>query len=198
MTHTDFTDDVLLNKCSNGDEKAFQLLYSRYKKQVHAIVSARLKDEDEAMDVTQDVFVSLWANRLQLNSIDQFKPYLYVYTRNQVISAYRKKNVRIKGENELAARLAFLDHSAEDLRIADELVRNINKTVEQLPNTMRDCYKLSKNEHKKNGEIARILNISEKTVRNNVSEALKRLKHQLKDTHPELMIMIWILFLLIS
>ena len=187
MVHQNLSDQVLLDKCSKGNDQAFHALYCRYKKYVYAIVRARLQDDDEAMDVTQDIFVSLWDNRAQLADVEEFKSYLYVYARNQVISAYRKRNVRIKGESELAGQLAFIDYSAEDMRLADELIRDINKTVEELPATMRDCYKLSKNENKRNGEIARILNISEKTVRNNVSEALKRLRLQLRETHPELL-----------
>jgi RNA polymerase sigma-70 factor (ECF subfamily) len=196
MVHQNLTDQVLLDKCSKGNAQAFHAIYCRYKKYVYSIVKARLQDDDEAMDITQDIFVSLWDNRAQLTAIAEFKSYLYVYARNQVISAYRKKSIRIKGENELAAQLAFIDYSAEDIRLADELIRDINKTVEQLPATMRDCYKLSKNENKRNGEIASILNISEKTVRNNVSEALKRLKMQLRETHPELMFLIVCLFIL--
>ena len=195
MVYQYLSDQLLLTKCSDGDAGAFRELYSRYKEFVYAVVVARLDDEDDAKDITQDIFINLWTNRSQLADIREFKTYLYVLSRNQVVSAYRKQNVRIKKETYLVERLSEMDHSAEDHRFARELSTTILKVVDQLPETMRNCYHLSKNEGKKNGEIADMLNISEKTVRNNVSEALKRLKLNLQDTHPELMLLVLFSFL---
>ena len=195
MVYKYLSDQLLLTKCSDGDAGAFRELYSRYKEFVYAVVVARLDDEDDAKDITQDIFINLWTNRAQLADIREFKTYLYVLSRNQVVSAYRKQNVRIKKETYLVERLSEMDHSAEDHRFARELSTTILKVVDQLPETMRNCYHLSKNEGKKNGEIADMLNISEKTVRNNVSEALKRLKLNLQDTHPELMLLVLFSFL---
>jgi RNA polymerase sigma-70 factor (family 1) len=193
MIYQNLSEQLLLNRCSENDSGAFHEIYQRHKKSVYGIVKARLNDAEEARDVTQDIFVNLWTSREQLKNIEDFKSYLYVFSRNQVISAYRKKSVRLKGESYLIAGIAQLDHSPEEHRLVNELILHIEKVVEQLPETMRNCYHLSKNEDKKNGEIAGILNISEKTVRNNVSEALKRLKLNLQSSHPELLI-----FLLVS
>jgi RNA polymerase sigma-70 factor (ECF subfamily) len=176
-----------LGKCSDGDSDAFHEIYSRYKTSVYAVVAARLNDRDDAKDITQDIFTNLWAARERLSGIKDFKTYLYVLSRNQVITAYRKKNIRIKGEEYLLQSLSELEHSAEEHRLAQELNTTIASAVDQLPETMRNCYNLSRNEGRRNAEIAGILNISEKTVRNNVSEALKRLKSNLRNSHPELM-----------
>ncbi|WCT10665.1 RNA polymerase sigma factor [Mucilaginibacter jinjuensis] len=178
----------LLAKCSNGDAGAFREIYQQYKRYVFNIVNARLADTDDALDVTQDIFINLWTSREQLANIREFKTYLYVFSRNQVITAYRKKNIRLKGEGYLIEKLdEQLEPSAEDHRFARELTVQIDSTVSQFPETMRYCYQLSKNEGKKNTEIAEILNISEKTVRNNVSEALKRLKLNLRGSYSELL-----------
>lgn len=178
----------LLIKCSNGDADAFREIYQQYKRYVFNIVNARLADTDEALDVTQDIFINLWTTREQLANIREFKTYLYVFSRNQVVTAYRKKNIRLKGESYIIEKLdEQLEPSAEDHRVARELTFQINNTVSRFPETMRYCYQLSKNEGKKNTEIAEILNISEKTVRNNVSEALKRLKLNLRGSYSELL-----------
>jgi RNA polymerase sigma-70 factor (family 1) len=190
MVYKNLSETLLLNKCSKNDAFAFREIYERYKEFVFSVVRPRLEDTEEARDITQDIFLNLWICRKQLEDIRDFKVYLYVFSRNQVISAYRKKNIRIKGENYLIERLSTLDHSAEDHRIVNELTTQIDKAVEQMPETMRNCYQLSKNEGKKNMEIADMLNISEKTVRNNVSEALKRLKINLQNSHPELLVLV--------
>jgi RNA polymerase sigma-70 factor (ECF subfamily) len=194
MIYQNLSDQLLLNRCSEGDAEAFHEIYGRYKAFVYAVVSARLEHAEEARDITQDIFLNVWSGRGQLDEIRDLKTYLYVVSRNQVVSAYRRNNFRIKNESFLIQRLDHLEHSAEDHHLAHELHVSINKVIEQLPETMRHCYHLSKNEGKRNGEIAGILNISEKTVRNNVSEALKRLRLNLQATHPELLLFAAICF----
>jgi RNA polymerase sigma-70 factor (family 1) len=156
-------------------------------------VHMRLPDIEDAKDVVQDIFIDLWLKKEALQAIRDIKPYLYVLARNQVITAYRRKNVQLRNECLLFEGLNTLDHSAEDNTIAKELYAQINEIVEQLPETTRQCYHLSKNEGKRNGEIADLLNISEKTVRNNLSEALKRLKSHLSQSHPELLALLVLL-----
>ncbi|WP_183565927.1 RNA polymerase sigma factor [Mucilaginibacter sp. SP1R1] len=194
MVYINLSEQLLLTKCSHGDAAAFKELYHRYKEFVFNVVYSRLTSTEDARDVTQDIFITLWTNREQLQHIKDFKIYLFVFSRNQVVSAYRKKNIRIKGENYLIEEIEQMAHSAEEYRFARELTGRIDHLVGQLPATMRSCYHMSKNEGKKNGEIADILHISEKTVRNNVSEALKRLKLNLRSSHPELLLFIIITF----
>lgn len=187
MVYQDLSERLLLTKCSAGDIQAYHEIYHRYKHFVFNTVAARLADADDAKDITQDIFIKLWTLREHLADINEIKPYLYILSRNQVVSAYRKQNLRIKGERFLLRGLTDIQYSAEDHRVATELHNDIQKLVSEMPETMRHCYHLSKNEGRKNGEIATLLNISEKTVRNNVSEALKQLRLTLQNTHPELM-----------
>ncbi|WP_183576430.1 RNA polymerase sigma factor [Mucilaginibacter sp. X5P1] len=196
MVYQDLTEQVLLNKCSTNDTAAFQVIYDNFKTFVFGIVNARIDDQDDALDVTQDIFISLWENRKQLAGIRDFKTYLYVYSRNQVISAYRKKNIRLKGETYLLEKLDQVEHSSEQYLFARELTTSIDNAVGLLPETMRNCYTLSKSEGKTNNEIADILQISEKTVRNNVSEALKRLRFYLQRNNPEIFMLLLSLSLL--
>ena len=168
------------------DKYLFQEFYQQHKKSVFAIVNLRLPDLEDAKDVVQEIFLELWLKRDTLAEIRDMQPYLYVVARNQVISAFRRKNIQLKNEGLLLEGLNTLDYSAEENTMARELYQQISVIVEKLPETTRQCYQLSKNEGKKNREIADILNISEKTVRNNISEALKRLRMILKENHPEI------------
>src|SRR3569833_2938961 len=144
MVYQNLSEELLLTKCSSDDAGAFREIYNRYKEFVYAIVAARLDDEDEAKDIVQDIFTNLWTSRGELHNLKDFKPYLYVLSRNQVISAYRKKNIRIKGEAYLVQQLTEMELSAEDRRLAKELDTTIDHVVRQLPETMRHCYNLSK------------------------------------------------------
>jgi RNA polymerase sigma-70 factor (family 1) len=193
MMETNLPEQLLLQRSSEGDAVAFHQLYHLHKKDVFNLVHMRLADIEDAKDVVQDIFIDLWLKKEALLAIRDLKPYLYVLARNQVITAYRRKNVQLRNESLLFEGLNTLDHSAEDNAIAKELYAQINEIVEQLPETTRQCYHLSKNEGKRNGEIANLLNISEKTVRNNLSEALKRLKSHLSQSHPELLALLVLL-----
>jgi RNA polymerase sigma-70 factor (family 1) len=168
------------------DKITFQEFYQEHKKSIFAIVNLRLPDLEDAKDVVQEIFMELWLKKDSLHTIRDMQPYLYVIARNHVISAFRKKNIQLKNEGILLEGLNKFDYSAEENTIARELHEQIRGIVEHLPDTTRQCYHLSKNEGKKNGEIANLLNISEKTVRNNISEALKRLRILLKENHPEI------------
>lgn len=190
---TNLGEQLLLKRSSEGDAAAFHQLYQLHKREIFTLVNMRLPVTEDAKDVVQDIFVELWLKRDTLATIRDFKPYLYVLARNQVITAYRRKNVQLKNEGLLFQGLNTLDHSAEDNTIAKQLHDQIHLIVETLPETTRKCYHLSKNEGKRNGEIADLLNISEKTVRNNLSEALKRLKSALSQTHPELLTLLLLL-----
>lgn len=193
MMERNLSEQVLLQQSSEGNSAAFHELYQRHKKSVFAVVNLRIANLDDAKDVVQEIFMELWFKRESLADIRDLKPYLYIVARNQVISAFRKKNIQLRNESILVEGLNTLDYSAEDNTIAKELFQQINLIVQKLPETTRQCYHLSKNEGRKNGEIAFILNISEKTVRNNVSEALKRLKLSLKDSHPEVVALLLLL-----
>jgi len=180
----------LLELAGESNTQAFKELYQRYKQTTYIMVKRRIVDEEEAKDITQDIFIYLWNNRTELSILQNFDTWLYTIIRNKVISAYRKNNVRLQGEKFLMDGMEQLEWNAEDFTIAQELNKKIGSILAELPETMRACYHLSKNEGKKNQEIADNLNISEKTVRNNLSEALKRLKDSLHKYYPELMLLL--------
>lgn len=183
----------LLKLTGENNPAAYHELYQRYKQTVYIMVKRRVPDEEEAKDITQEIFIHLWNNRNQLSQMRNFDTWLYAIIRNKVISAYRKNAVRLQGEQFLIDSIEQMDWNAEDFAIAKELNDKIETILSALPETTRNCYHLSKNEGKKNHEIAGILNLSEKTVRNNLSEALKRLKASLKEYYPELLTIIVLL-----
>jgi len=129
MVYQDMPEQVLLSKCSTNDKAAFQVIYDHFKAFVFGIVNARIDDRDDALDITQDIFISLWENRKQLAGIRDFKTYLYFYSRNQVVSAYRKKNFRLKGETYLIEKLDQLEYSSEEHLFARGLTISIDNAV---------------------------------------------------------------------
>lgn len=184
----------LLRLTGENDPVAFRGLYERYKQKVYIMVKRRVPEVEEAKDITQEIFINLWNNRHELALLRNFDTWLYAIVRNKVISAYRKSNVRLRGERFLMDGIEKIDWDPEDLIIAKELNQKIDTILSELPETTRNCYRLSKKENKKNSEIAGMLNISEKTVRNNISAALKRLRINLEEHSPELLALFILLY----
>jgi len=187
MTSPDLTEVLRLIK--NGDAAAFKELYNRYKESIFLMVYRRVQDEEESKDIVQEIFLKLWLGREHLAELDNLDYYLFGTARNRVISHYRKKEVQLKGESSLLAQLDQLESSADEDILMDELNTKIQEVIDRLPPTMKVCYHLSRSEGKKIKEIASSLNLSEQTVRNNISEALKRLRLSLNQSYPELMLL---------
>lgn len=172
---------------------AFKELYAAYKEPVYLMVKRRVPDAEEARDITQDVFVHLWNMREKIAGVQHFDSWLYALVRYKVISAYRRNSIRIRGEQILAGALESADWDSETIAIAKELDLRIAAVVDRLPDTMRKCYQMSRSEGMDNHEIAKLLNLSEKTVRNNLSEATKRLRTDLAPHYPEFLLFLLVL-----
>jgi len=172
-----------------GDAEAFRELYHRYKEKTYWMIYRRLGNEEEAKDMVQEIFLSLWTGRERLAGLDVLDAYLYGMARNKIISLYRKKDTQFKGDHYLYSSLEQLDVAADDHLITRELNDQVEEVVARLPATMRACFQLNKNEGKKVQDIAALLNLSEQTVRNNLSEALRRLRISLQGNYPELLLL---------
>jgi RNA polymerase sigma-70 factor (family 1) len=181
--------EELLLLIKNGNAQAFRELYNRYKESVFLMVYRRVRDEEESKDIVQEIFLKLWLGRESLVELDNLDYYLFGTARNKIISHYRKNEVKLRAEGSLIAQLDHLESSADQDILMDELNSKIQEVVDRLPPTMKACYHLSRSEGKKIKEIASNLNLSEQTVRNNISEALRRLRLGLNRSYPELMLL---------
>ncbi|MCY4779146.1 sigma-70 family RNA polymerase sigma factor [Sphingobacterium sp. UT-1RO-CII-1] len=183
----------LFELMSDDNAEAFKELYARYKEAVFISVKRRVPDAEEARDVTQEVFIYLWDNRRKLKQLEHFESWLYAIIRNKVISAYRKHSIRVRNEQLLANLVEHLEWDSETMVIAKELEGKIADIISTMPETMQNCYRLSKKEGLDNHEIAKLLNVSEKTVRNNKYEVSKKLKTTLSSHYPEFLVLLSVL-----
>lgn len=171
------TDKALLKAAD--EQFAFRILYDRYWEPLYLKAYRRLHSEEDAQDVVQGVFISLWRNRRQVQVEDSLAPYLFTALKYSIIKVVYKK----------AQKGTLLPLSVPDLEKyctgagteleLKELRSSIDNEVAGLPDRMREIYQLSRVKHLRNAEIAEMLNISEQTVKNTLSVTLKRLKSKL-------------------
>jgi RNA polymerase sigma-70 factor (ECF subfamily) len=170
-----YEDDVLLNLLKEDNKDAFDVIYMRYWERLYFYLVKAIKNAEEAEDILQEVFVSLWKRRNDLDGIESLSGYLFScvryggfrYIRNEI-----KKNDFRKSWNFLFQEE---DNLPEMQLAANELSRLLNKEIDKLPVKMREVFILSRKEELSYKEIAHKLNISDKTVKKQVSNALKYL-----------------------
>ncbi|MCQ9159566.1 RNA polymerase sigma-70 factor [Parabacteroides distasonis] len=165
----------IIKSLKEGDREAFSMLYKQYWEKVYHFCGLYLNNRDVAEDVVQEVFIKVWESREFIREDDNFKGLLFVITRNLIFNQHRK-NVNEDFYKMTVLSAMETSYDLEEEITAYNLGEYIDHLIEELPERRRVIFNLSRKEHKSYKEIAFQLNISEKTVENQISEALKFLK----------------------
>jgi RNA polymerase sigma-70 factor (family 1) len=173
-------DDLLLNEMANDNREAFTSLYRRYWEELFITAVKALRGKEEAADVVQDVFLSLWNRRNELNIQGSIAAYLHTSVRYKCIH-YIEKNIT---RRDYLVQLADVEVSnsstnAEiDLQLK-EIQQTVSKTVAKMPPKMQEVYKLSRQEHLTYREIAERMGTSSETVKKHIQGALRLIRTNL-------------------
>lgn len=180
MKALDATDEKdLLLRLRDGDEQAFNSLYHHYQPGLLLYAFKLTDNEDDAADLVQELFISLWNKRAQLTFNTSFRSYLYRAVRHRFLNLNEHHKARNEFHAGLAHYLTKLDHSTEHYIAETELFAHIDLLLAKMPTNMAQVFQL-RNENLSEKEIAKRLNLSEKTVRNLMSEASKNIRNKLK------------------
>lgn len=162
-----------LAKLARGEHRSYEILFTYYHPKVYHFISGFVKDE-EAYDITQDIFCKVWQNREKMAAISSFKSYLFAMARNAIYNQYEhqlivQKYSSLSDENKN-------EYTLEDELQAKELYLLIEMYVEHMPEQRGRIFKMSRMEGFSNEEIAEKLHLSKGTVENNISIALAELR----------------------
>jgi RNA polymerase sigma-70 factor (family 1) len=173
---TDYCDKELLDGLEQNDVSAFNAIYLHYSKPLYIYLLHKLKDPELCNDVLQDIFVAVWEKRDELIIAISIKAYLYQAARFKIIDIYRRDVKYQKYLAELAGYI-ILDPSAITDRIDNrKKLEEIENAVNNLPEKMKEIFILSRFEHQSNRDIASKKNLSQQTVKNQISKALRILR----------------------
>lgn len=160
----------------NGNIRAFDEFYKQNWRSLYQMAYHSTGSVEDAKDLVQNVFINFWNARYSID-VDQFHvSYLFTSLRNGIINLYKKDAVKKRGMEELLHFDNQPAHTNEDYYIAKELAQTINTQVEELPQKMQRVFVLSRYEHLTISEISETLNIAPRTVKNQLSNALKILR----------------------
>ncbi len=162
-----------------GSHKAYHEVFRAFYPKVHAFALGFIKNQTDADDIVQTVFIKLWTKRQMLQKVENFDTYLYTITKHTVL-------------NHLAARKAFTvdittlrdtgscEPSPQKQIEAEDLKLLIDMIVANMPSQRQTVYRMSREEGLSNDEIAERLGLQKKTVENHLNLALGEIRKMLK------------------
>lgn len=159
------------------DSKTIEVLFREYYEELSRYSFSIVKNQDEAEDVVQKLFIKLWEKRAELTEVNNMKSYLYRATYNSslnVLDHIKRKGVHTQLTTEIVA-----NNSASDQLMSNELADKIMLSIQELPEKCGEVFKLSRDEQLSYKEISEKLNISIKTVENHMGKALKLMRRAL-------------------
>ena len=155
-------------------------IYHNYWETVLDSAYRRVRDEEVAQDITQEIFISLWENRERLTITGTLGAYLQGAVKYKVINYFKSAIVKDQYQEDLALLTADqIGVSAENSLMLKDLNKEIDDALEYLPEKMRLIFRMSRMQEKTIREISEELNLSAQTVKNQISAALKVLKERL-------------------
>lgn len=180
QTFSQYSDSELLHLLAGGSDEAFTEIYNRYWKKLFAVAAARIQDMEEAEEIVQEIFVSLWKRRETLEVTTALDRYLVVSVKYRVIKVLGKRYQSRKYMHSMQAS-DLEDDSTRQWLAFEELQERLEALVSGLPEKCQLVYRLSREKGYSQQQIAEALHISEKTVEAHLGKALKALRHGLNQ-----------------
>ena len=175
-----FIDYKLVALLREGNSDAFTQIYQRYWMVMYMHALKMLKSENDARDIVQEIFTSLWLKRQSIDPKVNLAGYLFVATKNKVLDLISHQRIRL---DYLGSLSSFAEaHNNQVLaRIEEkELLQILQQEIARLPAKMRQIFEMRINEHLTYIEIADKLNISDKTVKKQISNAIQVIRPKLR------------------
>ena len=158
------------------DQQAYKELFTSLYSYLFTFARTLVKSKEPAEEIVSDVFIRIWERRKELDKIDNLKVYLYVSTRNTAFNYLEKQKHQITNSIEdYQAEFTSVYFNPEQLLITADMLALIQKAIDQLPPKCKIIFKLVKEDGLKYRDVAEILNISVKTVENQLAIALSKL-----------------------
>lgn len=170
------SDAELMGLINKGDD-AFLEVYKRYWKKLYSHAYNLLEDKQACEDVIQDVFTTFWTKKDKV-AISNLSHYLYQAVKFQIFNLFRNGKIAQKHIDRIKV-IEFVNSTEDSLNLK-ELEESLQGLLAQLPDRCREIFHASRFENLSHAEISEKFNISNQTVKNQVSKALKHLKESME------------------
>ena len=178
--NNDYSDNsILVEHLKKGDEDAYAYLMDTYYHKLCVYAKSLSRDIYVSEDIVQNIFLRVWEQRNKLKDIYPIKSYLYQSVYNEFINQYRKKSNLMSVENEYVNNLNTI--LEEDDRDLTKLMALVKLEIQNLPPKCKKIFIMGKQEGLTYLEISEYLNISFRTVENQMSKAFSIIREKVGD-----------------
>ena len=182
----------IVNQMIDGDKQAFKYFFDKYYSELCNFVNIYLKNNNLAEEVVQDIFVYFWENKSRINIKSSVRSYLFGASKYRSLNVLRQQRKDNSFRESLPIDDQFSETATDYFTDPEEFRKLLDDAVHQLPEKCKRIFLLSKQDNLSNKEIAARLGLSLKTVENQITIALKKLRSYLAPHREK----IFLLFLL--
>jgi RNA polymerase sigma-70 factor (family 1) len=178
-----YNDHELFLGIAGGDETCFRALFERYKQKLYFFLLKVVRNEADAEELVQEVFMRIWISRFALGKVENPASYIFITARNRAL------DLLIKGLKDEGLKTHLYHHSENSGNETEETIlfresrELIDRAVQTLPVQQKLVYELSRHQGSSREEIAQALQLSQNTVRNHLAAAIKSIREFLEEHH---------------
>ncbi|MCG8306365.1 MAG: RNA polymerase sigma-70 factor [Cytophagales bacterium] len=173
----------LVLRLKDGDQASFHTLYSTYAPKLFAFSKRYLNSQEDAEEIVQEVFFRIWEKKDNIDENQSFSSYVIQAAKHRIFNGFRKK----VNEQAYLDFIIYADDSSKNFTQLDveykEIKNKAEVAIDAMPPKRQEIFRLSREAGLKNKEIAEKLQISVKTVENQMGQALKFLRKELNGYH---------------
>jgi RNA polymerase sigma-70 factor (family 1) len=173
------SDLELTNLLRVGNHTAFAEIFERYEELLYNFAFKKLGDQEESKDLIQDLFVTLWNNRLSFELKTRLSSYLYRAVLNRVLDLFKHRAIKEEHIRSLQQKIELTAEGADYMIREKDIERLIEMEIAALPEKMREVFIMRRKQFLSNREIGEKLGISEQTVETHMKRALRVLRSRL-------------------
>ncbi|WP_442589525.1 sigma-70 family RNA polymerase sigma factor [Pedobacter sp. AW31-3R] len=158
------------------NKQAIGEIYEKFWKELYLVAFRHLRSEEDVEDILHDIFLSLLTGNIILEKDESIRAFLHMRLKSRIINFHRKQFIQASYKTQESNREEIAHTDSETKLMARELEGLVQEEIDRMPEKMKQIFLLSRNEFLSNEEIANQLNLSNQTVRNQMSSAIKRIR----------------------
>ncbi|MFC3197624.1 RNA polymerase sigma factor [Parapedobacter deserti] len=180
-----WSSEQVIDELSAGNRHAFAFVVRTYSRQLLQSAFRYTKDQCQAEDLVQDIFMDLWERRGKLRITTSLNAYLNSMLKHRFLRLVARSNLHEQAMAHLLQRIDQMENVILDAMDASDLQQTLSAAVDRLPENMRKIFYL-RSEDFTLREIAQALGLAEQTVKSYHSELNRRIREAVLARHPDI------------
>lgn len=179
------SDLLLFGQIKNDDLSSYEIVFKKYFKELYRFAYSYVRDGMISEELAQEVFLYIWEKRKQIEIQTTLKTYLYSAVKNKCLNYIKLELPKQQAMSDVSEMMISEQTQRVDEGENDILKDYIGQAIDALPNKCRKIFILSRNGGLTYEEIAEELDLSKKTVENQMGIALKKLRESLEPVYKK-------------